>query len=382
MTKIETIESISDHLAATSIDVVPKRCTYIRNWNSRCKACLTACQHDAIERSLGRLSINSEKCTECGACVAACPVSTMRTTAPGQNEIVRQARQSAQLNAGSAAFICERQARAIGVDAQRVVVLPCLNYLDEYLISGLFAFKLKRVILFTCGCQDCTIDCEQPYLDQMIQSTKSVLAYWDVKGTFATLDEVPDTLRISQSKVKGATIRSDKREAFKQSGASAAEFAWKAMRKTIGSITGEELQEDDPNERIIVKPEERFPADSYRSVRLLNMLDHIGTRPRGATIDTRFWASVDIDPNCCRYCGTCAMMCSTQALKYELDASKRATLTFQPSLCTNCRLCKDACLTHSLIYSNKIPANELDRDVVKDLFRDHELPTSKKSFVS
>ena len=71
MSKIDTIESISDKLAATSISVVPKRCVYIRNWHSRCRSCLTACQHDAVKRSLGHLSIDSELCTNCGACVAA-----------------------------------------------------------------------------------------------------------------------------------------------------------------------------------------------------------------------------------------------------------------------------------------------------------------------
>ena len=95
--------------------------------------------------------------------MAACPTSTFATTAPSATEIVRQARISAERNAGSAAFICARHAQASSVDADRVVVLPCLNYLDEYLIVGMFALKFKRVILFTPSCEGCDIDCEQPY---------------------------------------------------------------------------------------------------------------------------------------------------------------------------------------------------------------------------
>lgn len=380
MSKIDTIESISNKLAETTISVVPKRCSYIRNWHSTCRHCLSACQHEAIERSLGRLKINSEKCTNCGACVAACPTSAMLITAPNQKEIVRQAKESARRNAGSAAFICARQALDQHVDTERVVVLPCLNYLDEYLISGLFALKFKRVVLFTCGCDGCDIDCSEPYLDQMIRSTHELLEQWSTPGTFATLNAVPSTLVRAESKKRVGSIQSDRREAFKQGGASALEFAWQSFSNVIGSFAGEDPKNDE-DKQIIVRAEERFDAKSYRSVRMLAMLDHIGTRPRGATVDSRMWATVNIDPNRCRYCGSCALMCVTQALKYEKDSDGLATLTFQPSLCINCRLCKDSCLTHSMIYTNKVPANDLDDEVVIDLYRDHEPPESPMGFI-
>ncbi len=372
MSKIDTIESISDKLAATSISVVPKRCVYIRNWHSRCKSCLTSCQHEAIDRSLGHLSIDSEACTNCGACVAACPTSTFATTAPSATEIVRQARISAERNAGSAAFICARHAQASSVDADRVVVLPCLNYLDEYLIVGMFALKFKRVILFTPSCEGCDIDCEQPYFEEMARSTRELLGLWNVPGTFATLDEVPPTLVLDKPRAQASVITSDRREAFEQAGASAVEYAWHAVSSAIGNITGE--AKADPDAQIIMTPEERFPADSYRSVRLLRILEATGTHPQGATIDTRFWASVDVDASRCKRCGACARMCVTQALKYRVDDERRATLIFQPSLCVNCRLCRDSCISHSMIYSTKVPAADLAPDVVKVLFKNEELP--------
>lgn len=372
MSKIDTIESISDKLAATSISVVPKRCVYIRNWHSRCRSCLSACQHDAVKRSLGHLAIDSELCTNCGACVCACPTSAMSTTAPSATEIVRQARISAERNAGSAAFICERHARAAAVDTNRVVVLPCLNYLDEYLITGMFALKFKRVILFTPSCEGCDVDCEQPYFEEMVRSTRELLDLWKIPGTFATLDEVPPTLVLDKPQTQTHVITSDRREAFEQAGASAVEYAWHAVSSAIGNLTGEAAP--DPDAQIIMSPDERFDADSYRSVRLLRMLDAIGSHPDGATICTRFWASVDIDPNRCKHCGACARMCVTQALEYHVDDERRATLTFQPSLCVNCRLCRDSCISHSMIYSTSVPAADLAPGVVKTLFKDEGLP--------
>lgn len=104
------------------------------------------------------------------------------------------------------------------------------------------------------------------------------------------------------------------------------------------------------------------------------MLETIGTHPQGATIDTRFWASVDIDPDRCKRCGACARMCVTQALKYHVDDERRATLSFRPALCVNCHLCRDSCISHSMIYTTKVPAADLVPDVVKFLYKDEELP--------
>lgn len=373
MSRIDTIEDISNKLSASSISVVPKRCVYIRNWHSQCKNCLSACQHEAIDRSLGRLSIDSEKCTNCGACVESCPTSAMLTTAPSIQEIIRQARISAERNAGSAAFICARHAEQVNVDLDRVVVLPCLDYLDEYLIAGMFGLGFSRVVLFTMSCEDCDIDCEQPYFEHMVSSAQSLLKLWKIPGVFATLDEVPQTLLLEKPrKEKGHAIQSDRREAFEQAGASAVGYAFKTVSNAIASVTGERAE--NPRDQIVMSPDERFPADSYRSVRLLSMLDRLGAPSPDATIDSRFWASVDVDPSRCKHCGICARMCVTQALKYHVDRDNRATLTFQPSLCTNCRLCKDSCLSHSLIYSTKVPAGELISGEVKTLFENEELP--------
>lgn len=389
MSKIDTIETISDTLGASSILVTPKRCVYIRNWHSTCKKCLNACKHDAIVRSLGHISIDHEKCTDCGACVAACPTSTFATTAPTAADIVKQARESAGRNAGSAVFICEKKAAEHNVDTSRVVVLPCLDYLDEYLIAGMFGLGFKRVVLLdpplgqvdrsfdpTHPCEGCEMDCSRPFFEEVVENARKALDLWDVPGVFAVLDEVPETLIDANPHAHASKVSSNRRDAFEQAGASAIDYAWQAARNAMGALSGDALE--DPDRQIVMKVEERFDPASYRSIRLLKTLEENGTHPPdGACVDTRLWASIDVDPSRCKHCGICARMCITQALQYHVDEENRATLTFRPALCTNCRLCRDSCISHSMIYTTNVPAQELEPHFTKTLFENEEIVTNK-----
>ena len=220
MGKLDTIETIAAKVSDTSIVTTPKRCSYIRNWNSKCKQCLNMCQHEAISRSIGHLKIDPNACTNCGACVAACPTSTFNTTAPSMNELVRQARISAQRNDGIAVFCCTPHAVTKHINTENAVVLPCLNYLDEYLIIGLFAMGIHTVRILHIDCTGCKTDCSEPYADTMLESTRNLMRLWKIPGTLDVLDFVPTQLKLETSGHKGSSITSDRRGAFKQAGSS------------------------------------------------------------------------------------------------------------------------------------------------------------------
>lgn len=376
MNKIETIESFADTLARKSIAVQPKRCSYIRNWNSRCRSCLTACQHDAVKRAVGRLRIVQDACTECGACICACPTSTFVAAAPTATQIVKQARKLAADAQGNVAFACRPHANEYGIDEEKAVVLPCLNYLDEYLLCGLFSVGINGVVLVKGDCMDCPVDCSEPYLDVMVASTKNLLKLWNVPSHLKVMDEIPAELCSTRHRRNRNPLTSDRRSAFQQAGGSMMGALVNAVDDIVGSITGEPAQREDPNKRVTVHPDEVFPPDTYRSVRLLNMLDRIGTRPRGATIESRFWASVSVDSVRCKRCGNCATICPTNALAYTENEDGTVSLAFTPSLCMGCRMCKDCCTSRSMVYSTSVLADDLDSDVVKYLY-DHIEPEKK-----
>ena len=376
--KIDSIETISDKLAETTMAVAPKRCLYIRNWNSRCRACLNTCPHDSIERSLGHLEIDSETCTNCGACVAACPTSTMFTTAPTAGEIVKEARLSAH-----AVFACAPLADKEEIDTAKVVILPCLSYLDEYLLCGLFALGIQSANLLHGPCGQCETDPSgTPVIETTVAHVKQLLKLWAVDARVRLVDKIPKQVRPSRKAgVRDLISGTGRRDAFRQAGGSVMGFVAQAVNDTMDEIAGTKpiVQK---RKQITVRIEEVFPPETYRSVRLLKMLDRLGTRPRGTFIETPFWANVDIDPSKCRHCGMCSKMCVTRALMFtEDEEAHTGTLTFMPSLCIGCRLCKDTCFTHSMVYSNKVLADDLDASVTKTLFENAEQRRPGRNFL-
>ena len=384
MNKIETVEAAAEVVGRSSISVDPKRCSYVRNWNSTCRMCLDVCQHEAIERSIGHIAIKPEKCTECGACVAACPTSTFGTTAPTMNQIVQSAQEEAEHFSNYAVFACQRQIEKLNIDVKHVTPLPCLNYLDEYIITGLFATNVKAVILFRGDCEGCDIDCSEPYFDTMVRNTKMLLKLWKIDRHVKVYKEIPEKFILSSRKKQHTKITTDKREAFQNAGQAAKGYAFEALGDIVADVTGDKSLKKkhvDPKKQIVVRLDEVYPPDTYRGVRMLRMLDYLGERPYGTTFRSRFWTEVDIDPERCRHCGCCATMCVTRALRFEESHDKKTvTLTFEPSLCVGCRLCKDACLTKSMKYTHEVLADDLDADVVKYLLDGAPAEKRKKYF--
>lgn len=383
MSKLDEIEALAKEVTASSITILPKRCSYIRNWNSSCKACINACHHDAIVRNIGRLRIDAEKCTNCGACTAACPTSAMLTSAPNQTDIVRTAKATAANYGGIAAFMCRKHAEELDIDESRVTVLPCLNYLDEYLICGLLAIGIDRVALLNPTCDGCEVDSAEPYFPAVVKSARSLMRTWGTSGKVKIFHDVPDNICNSGNRVHYA--KSSRRDALTHAGGSAVGYVMDSIDE---AVTGKKKAAPNPDRQVVVKPEDVFPADTYRGPRIKKMLDRVGELPDGASIESRFWATIDIDDTKCIRCGCCASMCATHALLYVQDLPENptrvqrkeapGTLAFQPDLCMACGLCADSCFRKAIVVGNRIPARYLDPDMLVVLFENEKQKNQRK----
>ena len=382
MGKIDHIEAISNELAAANtVSAIPRRCNHVRNHNSRCKRCIYACKHDAITRRVGYLEVSTEKCTGCGACITACPATAFTTQNVDQNDIVLKSKEIAKRCGGVVCFICEKNAIEVNIDTNNVIVLPCLDYLDEYLLCGLFACGITHIALFQPSCKDCLIDSDDPYINKTIESAKTLLKEWNVEGKIKVFHEIPENMR-EKNHHKNSIETDNRRSAFAHAGASILNYVTDSIDNMLA--TDEEKKKlANKSKHVVVPIDDVDPANTYRSVRMITLLRHIGTLPKDTTIYSRFWSDIHIDEARCKYCGACATFCPTRALEYKLkdpsDVCSPATLTFKPELCTSCNLCKDSCRHRALLTSNRVPANYLKPGLSLTLYKDKE-PENKNPF--
>ncbi len=372
MVKIDQIESVSRALTCSTIELERKRCSYMRNWRSKCRACLNVCPHKAIKRTAGHIDIDDELCTDCGACVAACHMGTFMPTSPTPGEIVREAGLSAQRCGGNPCFACAPLAKARGLDPARVCVLPCLNYLDEYLLVGLLAQGYKRVAIMREEglCTGCKVgtgeNCEEPYFPTALSHVDEMLAQWQFAGRVLVTDKIPAAL-CTKGRASAPAIGTSRRNAFDSATGTAFEYAATAIDDFI---KGNPKKPKSP--RVVVTNLDRFPRESYKSVRLLQALRRGGTVPADGELRYPFWGMASVDTSKCKACGICAKNCPTQALEFSENEDGTCNLDFLPELCMGCELCRNMCPARAMLFDNRVMMRDMDAPAGVVLYEDLE----------
>ena len=64
------------------LTVDAERCAHQRIADSRCRACVDACPHNAWQLHPDGLGFDTDACDDCGQCVAACPLEAIALPAP------------------------------------------------------------------------------------------------------------------------------------------------------------------------------------------------------------------------------------------------------------------------------------------------------------
>src|SRR5688572_1741188 len=138
-----------------------------------CEICITACPYDAIDRDSEnhlRMKIDHMACEGCGACVSACPTTSMRFTEPSPDELytrIAALLTPLSVRAGGerlvVLFHCGEQGRRALEAAGRIplpypagvlpVEVPCLRYVSE--ANMLAAFGLGAAGVGLLGCEHC-----------------------------------------------------------------------------------------------------------------------------------------------------------------------------------------------------------------------------------
>ena len=76
---VNWLESLHEEMKVTT------KCSRVRNKKSTCSYCMEKCEHNAMKLNGDLLIIDSKKCTLCGECMIACPLSAIEGVASNRN---------------------------------------------------------------------------------------------------------------------------------------------------------------------------------------------------------------------------------------------------------------------------------------------------------
>ena len=343
------------------------RCLRVRDRESSCAACAEACPVGAIVVRAAAVEgaapygsvdavrdagprIDDEACVRCGACVVACPTNALLTLSPlDDGGLIAQvdaagtaARERAAAGASNSAgeeaatpikpptagFACERLAQTLRLDGNRIVVLPCLAWVDVALLVHLACNGAERIAVPLDACPSC----------ELADAAELVRAAAD-GASLRGLEAAPEA---------DATGELSRRSLFAQAGASLLDTARTETARQLQSLADAPVGDDAP-----VKPD-------TRRWQLLDDLHAAGLADDTAVVPRMLAPRVSIDVERCSGCAQCALFCPTEALRRIGRApGGRTLLEFDPASCRDCGVCEATCRYGALTCEETLTVGEL-----------------------
>lgn len=359
MPSINDIVQVAEALEKCPVTVMEDRCSHVRNRNSSCRECVSACPENAIEVFANEINLSASKCVGCGVCAAVCPNEALVFNKPTDVELAQGAARGALENAGCAVIACARIASKRRVDPSRFAQVPCLGRVEESILINLIAHGAQEIMLVDGDCQTCKHQGSVPYIDAAVELSNHML---DVLGSSARVvrrSGFPDEM---QSQDLQGAFGSSRRAFFSEAAGAAKETVITAAKTTIAQDLGYSENQDPIGQRLRVTQDGTLPLlDMPRRDILINALDALG-QPVLDQLQTRRFATLEIDADKCNACGMCAVFCPTGALKRpegEKLSDPVSSLLFLACECVQCGLCADVCWKRALQLSDIVAISEL-----------------------
>ncbi|WP_080801491.1 4Fe-4S binding protein [Arabiibacter massiliensis] len=341
------------------------RCLRVRDRESSCAACADACPVGAVamraaaveeEAPYGSVDavkdagprIDDEACVRCGACMAACPTNALLALPPLDDEelLARVAAAGATARAQAAAeaseeeprepepatagFACERAAAGLRLERERVVVLPCLAWVDAALLVHLACAGAERVEALLGACASCELAAVEARVRAALDEARRVCDAWGLPVAFNADGE-------------GLLAPPD------------ADAAGDPSRRALLSQVGASLIDTAK-----AKASHARPEPDVRRWRLLDDLHAAGLPDDGAIVPRALAPRVAIDVDRCSGCAQCALFCPAGALRKIGRAAGGGTLLeFDPARCRDCGVCEGTCRYGALTCEETLTAGEL-----------------------
>lgn len=291
------------------LEFISRRCLRNRRQGNACARCIDECPVQAIiGQESGGVRLDPKRCVGCLACTAVCPAEAL----VGKDHRLAAAPGKA---AGQATlvFCCEKAIRS-----GEEIVLPCLGALGEEQLAA-FAVKATRgVHLNLSKCSDCRAAFVPDLLARRLTALNSRLGNGEIAGSITLL---------LQEEEGGEPAESSSRRAFFKA---FREISFHAATETMATLQA------NPDQR-------EQHAHKHQPARLTQLRQVIADTGDESTLQAllRLFFSLTVSDEC-NFCGGCAGMCPTGALKNTReDEVKR--LQFDWARCSGCGLCLEFC---------------------------------------
>jgi ferredoxin len=321
-----------------AIVVKAERCLRTRNRFSPCMVCTDTCQREAIRLSPA-LSLDTQSCTGCGACLATCPAGVFE----GDDAVSTLFEAAAQMRGkGVVALACPRHAeprRAPAFVDGVVCTDRCLAALGPATYVSLLGLGIARIVARLDACPDCPKGAALANIESSLLSVAEILSALQQAERVTALRTAVGA-EWQERPLAGTRDERVSRRDF---------FRFVTGRPGEANAPLPTVQSDDVDQpRLTHVPRERR--------RLVNALTRLASATAATVVPGATPAFAQLEASdACTACRVCAKVCPTDALKLTMDVRDTFALSFLSAACTGCQECIDMCDFDALHWGTPLP---------------------------
>ena len=349
MPSIVDMVEIMQRLESKALHVEPRRCVMVRNRNATCRRCAEACPSGAIELHGNTISIDSERCFECGACSTVCPTEAIVSLRPVDADLFARVHAQQELCPGLGVVICARLAAKKRAAADKVVEVPCVGRVDTSLLARFAAEGATDIKIVDGHCKTCRYREACKTADSVVSSANDLFRSWGVPASVERTEELPEAvIAASEQEARGGVSR---RSFFTDLKSSAKTFAVEAAQATI-DVELKHKKAETLQDILKLDSKGNIPQSiPARHMRVIDDLLSVCNPEEHAVIGGPLFSRPVIDTSACNNCGLCATFCPTGALQKGERGEKNDVERWIESTayrCVGCGMCVDVCLKKAI----------------------------------
>jgi formate hydrogenlyase subunit 6/NADH:ubiquinone oxidoreductase subunit I len=330
---------------ARELSYDPSICQFVGRKRAACAKCVEVCPHDALgpaERDEPFITLNAERCDDCGDCVAVCPTGAMAQKIATRQPLATRLKECG----GKVVVLCEEAVLAESIE---------LGLADKPLSEGVAAVVVARLAMLS----------EADFAEAVQISRRGVVV-------------------LAPSSATGDGASSGAERPFLLAAEIIGRVSERLFARPILHVVRGASALADLLAQIVSEPECRALPESYPAGITLNsdgrkkretlsqMLDLWleASTAAGAAVDSGdpspiahpAYAAIVCDDEKCVLCGACAAQCKIGAIRM-IRGDEERRLLHSSIACLNCGVCVEVCPADAL---SSQPGLRLDHDFLAE----------------